>query len=158
MKKTKGFKYYAFIFAVSAVAIAIYAIFVSIRGDIKIDFQSVVYLLFLPVMFTGLLFIFDKLFGLIIPAKYKEGSGEMTEFEQFHGEVNALVDSSTSFSIEEYRRLRESVKFQKAISQVFTVKKHGENPELTWEYLSRKFKKGSNECVALNLIIDSVEK
>ena len=139
MKKTKGFKYYAFIFGVSTTAIAIYAAFIVIRGDVEINAQSVLYLLTLPLMFTSLLFVFDKLISFLIPDKYKAGNDEMSEFNSFLNDVNKTVDSKTSFSIEEYRRLRDNPKFQKAISQIFNITKHGETADLSWDYLSKKF-------------------
>lgn len=158
MKKSKGFKYYAFIFGVSSVAIAIYAGVLVLRDEVTIDLKSALYLVTLPLMFTSLLFVFDKIFGLIIPNKYKEGNEEVTDFKEFLNQVNAIVDAKTSFSIEGYRKLRESTKFQKAIGQVFTIKENGETPELTWAYISKKFKKDTNEYIALNHIIESVKK
>ena len=95
---------------------------------------------------------------MVLPKKFRTNSPQKTEFQEFLDLVNEIVGKNMEFTLEEERRMRENVKFQKSLSQVFTIIKHGENDEITWDYLQKKFKKDSKEFEALNLVIESVKK
>lgn len=158
MNKTKVLKYYALIFLTAVIAISIYTLVLYLRGEIEGGFSSIFAMFLIPVVFVGFLFIFDKIFNLLIPAKYKNLETQKTEYEVFLDQVNQIVGAHLEISLEESRKLRENERFQKSLSQVFTILKHGENNELSWEYLQKKFKKDSTEFEALNIIIESVKK
>lgn len=158
MNKTKGLKYYAFIFGVAVVAIGIYILVLFIQGDYEGEPSSLLTMFLIPIVFVGFLFIFDKIFNLLLPAKFKNYENQKTEYQVFLDQVNDIVGSNMEISLEDSRKLRDNQRFQKSLSQVFTILKHGENKELTWEYLQKKFKKDSLEFEALNLVIISVKK
>lgn len=158
MNKTKGLKYYAFIFLVATVAIAIYVLILFLRGAYEGEPATLLTMFLIPVVFVGFLFIFDKIFNFILPARFKQQDVQKTEYEMFLEEVNKIVSNNMEVTLEEGRRLRESDRFQKSLSQVFTIIKHGENKALTYEYLQKKFKKDTKEYEAINLVIESVKK
>lgn len=68
------------------------------------------------------------------------------------------VNDMEGFSIEDFRRLRENERFQKTLHQCFTIYENGEQDELNFNYLSKKFKSNTNEYKALELVIEDTKK
>ena len=118
MKNKRGLKYYAMIFGMSTVALVIYVVILLVSANEKITFSVVWPLLFIPLLFTSLVFVFDKLLDRFVPKKYRRYQNEPTEFDRFLQEVNNIVEETQNISIEDARRLRENEKFQKTLSQI----------------------------------------
>lgn len=155
--KQKNFRYYLMIFITATVAIFLYAIIDAISNG-RFDNSILLTMLFAPIVFTVLLFLFDKVFELIFPNKLKEKRDNKDNYEQFLAVINKEVEDQSDFSIEDYRRLRESEKFQKALKQAYRILEVGETEDITYDYLSKKFKKASREYIAMNIVIKEVKK
>ena len=154
MKKKKDFKYYALIFVFSSIAFIIYMIFLRIRNG-EFDIELVKSLAYVPVMFTALLYVFDLIFDKIFTKKGAKGN---VKFDAYMRRVSNSIQNECVFSIEEYTKLRNDQRFQKGLGQAFRVYDNGETNDLNFDFLERKFKKGSNEYVAFQTVINEVKK
>ncbi len=156
MNRTKGLKYYALVFGAALLGLIVYVLFQTITTDYTIDSQIIVYILVIPVVFTLFLFVFDRLFEAFMPNKFKVLSAkDKTEYDRFLDEVNSIINGKIELSLEDSRKLRDNEKFQKTLSQIFTIKKHGETEQLTYEYLQKKFKRNTNEFKIVSLVIET---
>ena len=63
-----------------------------------------------------------------------------------------------SYDIEDFRKLRESSKFQKALNHAFKISSEGEYKGVTFEFLEKKFKKGTLEYKAIIIVIEEAKK
>jgi len=154
MKKEKGLKYYAKIFLFSTIALVAYIVYLYFKAD-EFDITTVFSLLYVPLLFTGLLFIFDKLFDFIFPTKEKKGN---LMFESYLKTVGNSIQSQCNFGIEDYKRLRNNPKFQKGLEQAFRIVENGESEEISFAFLEKKFKKETNEFIAFQVVIQEVKK
>lgn len=157
MQQTKNFRYYLLIFIIATLAIFIYA---TISAIIEGSFDVILLITMgvAPAVFTVFLFLFDRIFDMIFPKKLKDKQQNKDNYKAFLSVINKEVELHTDFSIEEYRRLRESEKFQKTLKQVFRIMENGETEELSYSYLLKKFKKTTNEFTALNIVIEEAKK
>lgn len=153
MKKKKGLKYYGLIFTVSTVALIIYMTYLRIK-DGEFDLELFKSLAYVPFMFTLLLFLFDSLFDKVFSKKAKKGN---VKFDVYLNKASLAIQNNCDFSIEEYTRLRSNQKFQKGLGQAFRVYDNGEDKDLNFEFLERKFKKGTKEYVAFQAVIKEVK-
>jgi len=158
MKNKRGLKYYAMILGVSTLALIIYLGILLFSTEEELTGQAIAPLLIIPITFTTLVFVFDQLLDRVLPKKYRRVQSGPTEFDLFLVEVNQIVGNDLDLSLEDARKLRENEKFQKVLTQIFTIKKHGENNELSWNYLQKKFKKDTVESTAIDAVISAVKK
>lgn len=154
MKKKKDFKYYALIFVFSSIAFLVYMLYLRIRNG-EFDIELVKSLLYVPVMFTALLYLFDLIFDKIFTKKGVKGN---VKFDAYMRRASNTIQKECNFSIEDYTRLRSNQRFQKGLAQAFRVYDNGETKDLDFEFLERKFKKGTNEYVAFQVVIKEVKK
>lgn len=154
MKNKKGFKYYALIFVFSTIALVVYLIYLNYTEE-DFDFGANLSLLYVPIMFTGLLFVFDKLFELVFPDKNKKINNKYSSYLKI---ASQEIEKECEFSIEDYKKLRNNPKFQKGLEQAYRVYNVGENDEINFEFLQNKFKNGTNEYVAFQVVIKVVKK
>ena len=154
MRKKKDLKYYALILVFSSIALILYLLYLRFKdGEFDTElFQSLAYV---PLMFTSLLFVFDLIFDKIMPKRGKAGN---VKFDTYLKNTSTSIQNDCNFSIEEYTKLRSNQKFQKGLGQAFRVYDNGETKDLNIEFLKRKFKKGTNEYVAFQIVIKEVEK
>ncbi len=154
MNKKKGLKYYAFILIFSSIILIMYMLYLRfVEGEFDSElFQSLAYV---PLMFTSLLFVFDLIFDKLMPKRRKAGN---VKFDTYLKNTSKAIQNECNFSIEEYTKLRSNQKFQKALGQAFRVYDNGETKDLNIEFLKRKFKKGTNEYEAFQIVIKEVEK
>lgn len=157
MNQQKGFRYYLMIFGLATVAILLYTGFDAISNG-GFDNSLLWSLALAPIIFTFFLFVFDRLFDFIIPSKAKQKNKGKDAYSDFLAIINMEVETQTEFSIEDFRRLRDSEKFQKAMKQSYRILTDGETEDITYEYLLKKFKKESREQVAMNVVINEVKK
>lgn len=154
MNNKKGFKYYAIVFGVSTIALILYILYLGYQAG-ELDSTLLVSLIYVPFMFTGFLFVFDKIFDKLMPSKTQKKDNLFSNYLKI---VSAAIQSEYNFSIEDYRRLRENPKFQKALEQAFRILEKGETEDISFDFLERKFKKGTNEFLSMIVVIDEVKK
>ena len=156
MGQKKNFKYYLLIFGIAMLAILIYTVINWVSTG-TFQMGMLWSALFLPLLFTTFLFIFDKIFEKLFP-KQKKLQGEKDDINNFVNKMNAAMDKDGGFSITDYRTLQESERFQKTLKQLYSIKKDGETEDLTMDYLSKKFKKSTVEYKAIQIIIEELKK
>jgi uncharacterized membrane protein YhiD involved in acid resistance len=156
MGQKKNFKYYLMIFGIAVLAILIYVVINWISSGI-LDTAMFWSALFLPLLFTLFLFVFDKIFDKLFPKK-RSSQGEKDGFNKFVNILNASLDKNGEFSIQDYRTLQDSERFQKTLKQLYTIKTNGETEDLTIDYLSKKFKKTTVEYKAVQIIVEELKK
>lgn len=153
MKNKKGFKYYLKFWGLATVVYSVYIAVVSFRDGFEIvTFLPVFYL---PVVFTLLLFLFDTVFDRIWPQK---GKKEDDEFKIFIQKTTFEVNEQLELSIEDFRRLRESEKFQKTLYQAYQIYLIGETEEINFTFLEKKLKKDTIEYRAMEVVVNEVKK
>ncbi|AIO18251.1 hypothetical protein KQ51_00363 [Candidatus Izimaplasma bacterium HR1] len=153
MKNKRGFKHYLRFWMLATVLYSAYVIFISSRDGMELSFiLSAVYL---PIVFTFLLFAFDTVFDRIWPQKDKKSD---QEFDEFLKKTTYKVNEELELSIEDFRRLRENEKFQKSLYQVYQIYLIGETEEINFIFLEKKFKKDTTEYVALEIVVKEVKK
>lgn len=156
MGQKKNLKYYLMIFGIAVLAILIYTVINWISTG---TFESAMLLtaLILPILFTVFLFVFDKIFDKIFP-KQRKLKEKKEDFNSFVNSANHALEKNGNFSIQDYRTLQDSLRFQKTLKQLYTIKNKGESEDLTIDYLSKKFKKTTTEYLAVQIIIEEVKK
>ena len=154
MNAKKGLRYYTIIFIFSVVALAIYVGYLAIKEG-SIDYDLIYSLLLVPFMFTMFLFAFDKIFDFVFPSK---NAKENSEFKTYLKQMGDSIAKECDFSIEGYRRLRGNASFQKSLEQAYRILTNGETEELSFIFLEKKFKKNTNEYIALSVVIEEVKK
>jgi len=154
MKKKKDIKYYASIFVFSSIAFVFYMLFLRIRNG-EFDLDLVKSLAYVPVMFTLLLYLFDLVFDKIFTKKSAKGN---VKFDSYMRRASNAIQKECDFGIEDYTKLRNGQRFQKGLWQAFRVYDNGETDDLNFEFLNRKFKKGTNEYIAFQEVIKEVKK
>jgi len=157
MKQNKGLKYYLKIFGIAVVALLIYTIVDYYKND-ALNVDMLVIAVLVPLVFTAFLFVFDKIFDFIFNKISKRKPKKDTGYDAFLSMINKIVEEQTNFTIEEYRHLRINERFQKSLKQIYTIYETGETEDLSYDYLHKKFKKNTNEFIALNIVIEEVKK
>lgn len=156
MGQKKNFKYYLMIFGIAVLAILIYTVVIWLdSGQFNLTLLQMA--LIIPILFTLFLFIIDQVSSRIFPKRQKQIK-EKEDFDSFVHKANQVLDSEGDFSIQDYRILQDSERFQKTLKQLYTIKNDGESEDLTIDYLSKKFKKTSIEYKAVQIIINEVKK
>lgn len=154
MNTKKGLKYYGIVFLFSVIALAIYVGYLAVREG-SIDFVLVTSLISVPFMFTSFLFLFDRVFAWVFPSKSKKGD---SEFAFYLKRVGEIITEKCDFSIEGYRRLRGNTSFQKSLEQAYRILINGETEDFTFQFMEKKFKKDTNENIALLVVLEEVKK
>ena len=154
MNSKKGLRYYAVIFVFSVLALAAYVGYLAIKEG-SIDYELVYSLILVPFMFTLFLFAFDRIFDLIFPSRTKK---EDTHYNNYLKQMGESISVECDFSIEGYRRLRGNAGFQKSLEQAYRILINGETDELSFLFLEKKFKKSTDEYLALSVVIKEVKK
>ncbi len=155
MKNKKGFKYYLRLYALIMSVYVIFTVIMAATNDWTFDPLQLASVVYLPIMFVVFLFLFDSIFGTIFKPKTLVRDEEFTAFAK--KAANAM-DEKENFTIEDFRRLQESDKFQKALRHAFDITIDGETEEMNTNYLEKKFKKDTIEGKALRIVLDEVKK
>ncbi|QMS84971.1 hypothetical protein [Candidatus Xianfuyuplasma coldseepsis] len=158
MKRKKGLKYYAKFYVFVLVAYVIYIVIIGARNG-EFDATMLGSMVYLPIMFVGLVWLFDS---LLEPFFKRIGRGKQTgvqeQYREFFTTLTNEVNTQCEFSIEDFRRLRENERFQKALQQSYKVMTEGETPDMNFTLLDKKFKKDSREYEAMQVVIKEVKK
>ena len=154
MRPQRNFKYYFRLYLISLVVYLGYVAFLAVQND-GFDMTLLFGATYIPIMFILFMFVFDKLFDKIFPSKEKK---ETDLFKVFLQRVTKLIEEQLDFSIEDFRRLRTNNRFQKALYHAYLISEQGETEDINIKFLEKKFKNGTNEAKAMEIIIDEVKK
>ncbi len=154
MNPKKGYRYYAIVFLFSVFALGLYVGYLALKEG-SIDYDLVNSLMLVPLMFTLFLFVFDLIFEKIFPSKAKQGNDQ---FQIYLDRVGKAITDQCEFGIEDYRRLRGNSSFQKSVEQAYKIIIDGETEEINFLFLDKKFKKNTNEYIALLVVVNEVKE
>ena len=154
MNPKKGYRYYAIVFLFSVLALGVYVAYLAIKEG-SIDYELINSLMLIPLMFTLFLFVFDLIFAKIFPSKSKQDNDQ---YKIYLDHVGKAITDQCDFGIEDYRRLRANASFQKSVEQVYKLITDGETEEINYQFLDKKFKKNTNEYIALSVVINEVKE
>ena len=153
MKTTKDWKYYLRIFLISTVGLLVYVIYMSIKNG-EFEFSLYGELFYVPLFFAFFTYLIDKVMKIATKGIRKKGN----LFDDFTLKTSLAMKDTDLFDIEDYRKLRENLKFQKALNHAFQIVEEGETEDITYEYLTKKFKKDTMEYNALMIVIKESKK
>ena len=154
MKNKRGIKHYIRLYFLVVVLYFAYLSYIAYQNG-GYDATTLLSIGYVPLLFMIFLYFFDTVADTIMPSKLSKKEDEYTNFIKF---TTQEVNNQGDFSIEDFRRLRESDKFQKALFQAFHIKKDGETDECNFVMLKKKFKKDSREYQAITIVINEVKK
>lgn len=157
MRTGKGWKYY---FKFYIMVTVVYFLYVSIIALRQGGYQpySISTVIFLPPIFVGFIALFDRALDPFFRKLAGKKKIKVTDYNVWVHDMDKKIHEHCDFTIEEYRRLRESKRFQKSLNQAHRILKEGENEELTLSYLKKKFKPNTNEGEAFEVVLNEVEK
>lgn len=151
MISNKGMKYYLIVFFVSMAFVLVYGTIVSVSSG-GIDFVYLMSLATVPFAFTGFLILFDFLLAKILPKK--PAVKAMNEYEQYVLNATEILKETEEFSIEDFRKMRNSDRFQKTLKRLHQIQTFGETEENNYRMIEKKFKKDSVEYKAIQKLIN----
>lgn len=154
MRPEKNLKYYFRLYILAVVVYLGYVSFLAYQNggyDVALLFGAT----YIPLLFIAFMFVFDKLFDKLFPSREKK---QNTAYQSFVKTVTNAIDTELDFSIEDFRRLRQDAKFQKALYHAYLITEQGETDEFNIVFLEKKFKKDSNEARAMEIIIREIKK
>lgn len=154
MKQKKGFKYYLTFYGIITGVYFIYISILAIQNggyDATLLF-SVVYL---PILFIAFIVLFDGIFDKLFNRKKPNQNDDFTNYNKI---ITAHVNEQCNLTIEDFRHLREDMRFQKGLFQAYTIKNNGETKEMNFIVLEKKFKKKTKEYEAMSVVINETKK
>ena len=154
MKNTRGWKNYAIFYGFALIFYFIYISVLALQND-GYDPGLLIGTIYLPVIFVGLMFVFDTIFDTILSRGKRK---EKSDFDAFARSCTLEIQKQCDFSLEDFRRLRQNSRFQKALQQAYRIKTEGETDELNMVVLEKKFKKNTREAIALEIVIKQLGK
>lgn len=154
MKPEKNIKYYFRIYIIAVVVYVGYVSYLAYQNG-GYDFALLFGVTYIPILFIAFMFGFDKIFDKVFPSRERK---EEDAFKVFVKQVNAEIDKELDFSIEDFRHLRQDMRFRKALYHAFLITEQGETEQINFVFLEKKFKKDTNEARAMEIIIKEVKK
>lgn len=154
MKNTRGWKHYAIFYGFALIFYFIYISVLALQND-GYDPGLLIGTIYLPVIFVGLMFVFDTIFDTILSRGKRK---EKSDFDAFAKRCTLQIQKQCDFSLEDFRRLRQNSRFQKALQQAYRINTEGETEELNIAFLEKKFKKNTREAKALEIVIQQLGK
>ncbi len=142
----KPWKYYILMYVLIMIFTVGYTIFMLLRGNLET--QDIWYMLFVPPLFVGFLFLFDQLKDWLFKKK-KPLDGKVVFLE----EVSIRMRSSKEFSVEDFRLLQLSSRFQDTLEQAYHKIEINELNEEYLQRLEKRFEKRSLEAKAVQYVI-----
>lgn len=148
-RRIKSWKYYLGFFALGLVVLGGVAIYKWIAGTYAVtDLWNA---LILPAIIAVFMYLSDLLVQKIADKK------DRTNYEgKFLDDVAERMRSVNRFSIEDFRRLKESPRFQEALKYGFAIIKNGETERFTIGHLEKRFDARSLEGRAIPFVVESI--
>ena len=106
-----------------------------------------------PLFFVFIFWLVDFLVNKLKSKKRRAEEEAKMKYDEFINEVSRKMNESNAFNVEDYRHFRENQKFQETLKKLYMIYSEGETETLSYALLERKFKKGSKEKQAIDLLI-----
>ena len=139
--------YYVLIFIAISAGVAIFGLFPVRRDGLEyIDWISIYWPY--PFLVVIMLFFYKRL-----TSKMFKKLDRQNQEQNFILHMSGFVKDELKFEVEDFRRLRENDKFQKALFDAYTIYLDGETAEFSYEKIAQKFEKGTKEQQAVDIVI-----
>jgi hypothetical protein len=146
MNRKKPLRFYIIIFAFSSIIVAGYSLYKIYAQDAEIT--DVYSLWAMPVIFTLFYWGSDKVIELFTKKRNKKNTQDT-----FLEEISQIMRDSGDFLIEDFRQLQNNQKFQNDLTRAHTIFKDGENEVFTIAKLENKYRAGTVEKKAMNIVV-----
>jgi hypothetical protein len=147
-KKKDSLMYYLLIFLGISIGLLIFGLVFPSRRDGLSYSEWIGVFWFYPFLVVFVIFFYRK-----VTKKMFKKLDKQNEERQFVLHMSKVVKDELGYEVEDFRQLRESEKFQKALFDAYTIYQDGETQLISYETLSRKFDPKSKEALAVELII-----
>ena len=154
MRNRRTVKHYLLMYLIIVVVYFVYMSILAIR-DGEYNPAMLFSLIYLPILFVGFMYVFDTIFDTIFGRKKKQKEKADKDFFKV---LTEAINRELDLSIEDFRRLRENERFQKALQQAHKIKDEGETDDMNFTLLTKKFKRNTREYQAMAIVIDEVKK
>lgn len=151
MRKKKGLAYYFRVLLSSFIAVLLYGLYRLIRGqDSFID--AVTSMAYLPFLVTFFLWFYD-----LVSTKLFSRFDKRSEALEFNAHMSKRIREDLDYQVEDFRRLREHHKFQRALEDCFQIYTHGETEILNYELVEARFRKDDDVKPVIDLMINETK-
>ena len=106
-----------------------------------------------PLFFVFIFWLVDFLVNKLKSKKRKAEEEAKMKYDEFINEISRKMNESNAFNVEDYRHFRENQKFQETLKKLYMIYSEGENENLSYVLLERKFRKGTKEKEAIDFLI-----
>lgn len=157
MRTKKDWKYYLKFYIMIVVVYFIYVSILAIREG-GYEPYALLTIVYLPPLFVGFVVVFDRLLDPLFRRLKGRNQKTNDDYDVFLQQITILVQDELELSLEDFRRLRENDRFQKALKQAHHILQEGESNDINYTLLDKKFKKNSKEYLALQVVTKEVQK
>ena len=116
-------------------------------------FLDVIAIVVFPLFFVFIFWLVDFLVNKLKSKKRRAEEEAKMKYDEFINEISRKMNESNAFNVEDYRHFRENQKFQEALKKLYMIYSEGENENLSYALLERKFRKGTKEKEAIDFLI-----
>jgi len=134
MRKKKGLAYYLRVLLSSFIAILLYGLYRLIRGQDTFT-NAVTSMAYLPFLVTFFLWFYD-----LVSTKLFSRFDKRSEALEFNAHMSKKIREELDYQVEDFRRLREHHKFQRALEDLYQVYSLGESELINYEKINRQFR------------------
>ena len=184
--KKKPFKYYVFTFLLVFAFIAIVSIISHAKGTYFIsngmkfsnvwakEFNIFLYkgkvftlgnyvvdilaLIVIPFFFTIFFYLIDLFTSKLERKSKREKRLEEERYSNFIDDIGKELNKLNIFNVEDFRKFRESDKFQESLKKLYDIYKNGETENNNFSNILRKYKSKPTEKEAMEYLIDFTKK
>jgi hypothetical protein len=150
-KRLKSWKYYVLLFAAAFVILGAVALIKNFSGTyVAGDLWNTI---IFPPLLALMMFLSDYMMQKLADKKGKK------DFEgRYLDAIAEKMRAANLFLIEDFRRLKESERFQEALKYGFYITQHGENEKFTVARLEKRFDGRGLEAKAMPFVIAHVRE
>lgn len=149
--KKKPLKFYLGIFALSALIILGYSLYMILTD--RAEPIELVSLWFMPLVFTGIYYVGDVIIYKIANRRGKQN--DQTEFLEL---ISAKLRESGLFLLEDFRKMQLNQKFQENLKIAYQIWKNGESDLWTIAKLEKRFRPQTPESKAMDIVINTLRE
>lgn len=159
MKNSRGIKYYVRFYLIILIGYLIYITLDAYNNSWDFRTDMIIGITYIPLMFVAFVYIFDTILEKIFPRmKSIRQNKPNDQYKEFLNVCTNRINDELQLGIEDFRRLRENERFQKALHQAYEITENGETEAVNFLFLKKKFKNNTKEYKAINIVLDEVEK
>ncbi len=156
-RQKKPLKFYLYVFIFSTVIIGGYSLYEILANETPVSEIYVVW--FMPILFTVFYWASDSLILKITNRKSKNPKKKRkNEKSTFLDDISSRMRDSDEFIIEDYRKLKNSKKFQEDLDRAYMIFEQGETDVFTIAKLENKYRKNTVEKRAMKFIVEYLKE